>query len=132
MLRSVTHYMSKMNWICTLCGMSSARRTSIQRHIDNANIHGGGARAIPFRDYSAGIAWGKYKVGRKPIFSSSELPFLLRLVNKIRLELENEIAKEVAKRISLKIDAAYYNNLELAARKHVWSKLSKETFGENL
>ena len=122
--------MSKINWSCTSCGMSSPRRTSVQRHIDNPNIHGGGARAIPFAEYSAGIRWGNYKVGRKPLFASSEQPILLRLVKKISVEYENEIAKEVAKRMCNTLDESVYNNLEAATRKRLWFKQFQETFGE--
>lgn len=132
-MRSIAHYMSKINWSCTFCGMSSARRTSVQRHIDNPNIHSGGARAIPFTEYSAGITWGKYKVGRKPSFASSEQPLLFRLVNKISIEFENEIAKEVAKRICKNtLDESFYNNVEAAARRNLWFKQFKESFGEYL
>ena len=124
--------MSKMNWSCNSCGMSSARRTSVQRHILNPNIHGGGARAISFAEYSAGITSGKYKAGRRPSFASSEQPLLLRLINKTSVEFENEIAKEVAKRICKTLDDSFYNNVETVARKHLWFKQFEETFGEYL
>ena len=111
--------------------MSSSRRTSVQRHNDNPNIHGGGARAIPFAEYSAGIRWGNYKVGRKPVFASSEQPILLRLVKKISVEYENEIAKEVAKRICKTLDESIYNKVEDVARKRLWFKQFEETFGKD-
>jgi len=128
-LRSIAHFMSKVNWSCTSCGMSSARRTSVERHIINPNIHGGAARAVPFAEYSAGITSGKYKVGRKPSFAASEQPLLFRLVNKISVEFENEIAKEVAKRICKTLDDTFYNNVEAVARKHLWFKQFEESLG---
>lgn len=124
--------MSKINWSCTSCGMTSARRTSVQRHIDNPNIHDGGARAIPFVEYSAGITSGKYKAGRRPSFGSTKQPILLRLVNKISIEFENEIAKEVARRIFKKtFDESLFNNLENVTRTHIWFKQFQENFREN-
>jgi hypothetical protein len=111
--------------------MSSARRTSVQRHIDNPNIHGGRAGAIPFAEYSAGIRWGHYKVGRKPSFGSSEEAILLRIVKKTVVEFENEIAKQVAKRLCKTVDETYYHTVEVAARKRVWLKQYKESFGKD-
>lgn len=76
---------------------------------------------------------GKYKVGQKPRFTSSEQPLLFRLVHKIRLEMENEIAKEVAKRICKNsIDESFYNNVEAAARQHIWFKQFEESFDKKL
>ena len=113
--------------------MGSSRRTSVQRHIDNPHIHGGGARAVPFTEYSAGITSGKYKVGRRPSFVSPDQHYLLRrLLNKISVEFENEIAREIARRIFKNtFDESLFNNLEKIARNHIWSKQFKETFREN-
>jgi len=108
--------------------MSSARRTSVQRHIDNVNIHGGGARAIPFTEYSAGITSGKYRIGQKPRFASSDRPLLIRLIRKISLEMENEIAKEIAKRICKTLGDSFYNSVESIARMDVMSKQYREVF----
>jgi hypothetical protein len=109
--------------------MSSARRTSVQRHIDNPNIHGGGATVIPFTEYTAGIRGGKYRAGLKPIFGASDQPLLSRLVKKISIEFENEIAKKVAIRICRKISETDYNIVEALAIKSLFFRQFKETFG---
>jgi hypothetical protein len=50
----------KNNWACNACGMSSGRRYSMQRHIDNQNIHGGKGRIVPYSEYLAGVNSGLY------------------------------------------------------------------------
>jgi hypothetical protein len=50
----------KNNWACSACGMLSGRRYSIQRHIDNNNIHEGKATIIPIAQYLAGVNSGTY------------------------------------------------------------------------
>jgi hypothetical protein len=131
-LRIVAHYMAKINWSCASCGMSSARRTSVVRHIDNPNIHGGEGKILPFTEYVAGRREGKYRVGQKPQFASSEQPLLIRLIHKIRLEMENEIAKEVAKRICSRVmDDSIYSIIENAAEKRIWLKQFDEVFRQN-
>ena len=131
MLRIVAHYMAKINWSCASCGMSSARRTSVVRHIYNPNIHGGQGKVLPFTEYVAGRRDGTYHVGQKPQFASSEQPLLIRLIPKIRLEMENEIAKEVAKRIcSHIINESNYSIIEYAAKKS-WLKQFDDLFGQN-
>jgi len=114
--------MSKNNWSCTICGMSSSRRTSVQRHIDNPNIHGGAAKAVPFTEYSAGITAGRYRVGQKPRFAPLEQTIAIRLVHKIRSEVEDQIAREVASKICKTIDQSIYTGIEAAARKHMFFK----------
>jgi hypothetical protein len=103
--------------------MSSGRRTSVQRHIDNTNIHGGAGSAVPFTEYSAGITAGRYRVGQKPRFAPLEKTIAIRLVNKIRSEVEDHIARVVATRIcETLIDESIYTALEAAAKKHIFFK----------
>jgi hypothetical protein len=112
--------MGKNNWSCTACGMSSGRRTSVQRHIDNPNIHGGSGRAVSFTEYSAGLTAGRYQVGQKPRFAPLEKTIAVRLVNKIRSEVEDHIAREVAMRIcKTLIDESILHALEVFAKKHI-------------
>lgn len=118
--------MSKLNWSCTSCGMSSARRSSVQRHIDNPNIHGGGASVIPFTEYSAGITSGKYRTGQKPRFASSDRELLTRLIHKINLEMENQIAKDIAKRLCKRLENSTYGDIEFIARMDVFLKQYEE------
>jgi len=111
--------------------MSSARRTSIERHIDNPNIHGGAATVIPFTEYTAGIRVGKYRTGLKPKFGAYGQPLPVRLIKKIGVEFENEIAKEVARRICRKIvTEEYYNSAETLAMSSLFFRQFNETFKE--
>jgi hypothetical protein len=41
---------SRPNWACSVCGMDSGRKESVQRHINNRNIHNGYGTVIPFAD----------------------------------------------------------------------------------
>jgi len=91
--------MTKLNWSCTSCGMSSTRRFSIQRHIDNYNIHNGLGQVVPFVEYSVGRREGKYQPQKVPQFTRTKAPFLDKIVDKIVTEVENQIAKGIAKRI---------------------------------
>jgi hypothetical protein len=91
--------MTKLNWSCTSCGMSSTRRSSVQRHIDNYNIHNGLGQVVPFVEYSVGRREGKYLPQKVPQFTRSKAPFLDKIVDKITTEVENQIAKAIAKRI---------------------------------
>jgi hypothetical protein len=79
--------------------MSSTRRFSVQRHIDNYNIHNGLGQVVPFVEYSVGRREGKYQPQRVPQFTRSKAPFLDKIVDKIATEVENHIAKDIAKRI---------------------------------
>lgn len=113
--------------------MSSARRTSVQRHIDNPNIHDCDAKVIPFTEYTAGIRGGKYRTGVKPTFGVSGQTLPLRLVKKITVEFENEIAKVVAKRICRKIvNEAYYKDAETLTMSSLFFRQFEETFREIL
>ena len=78
----------------------------------------------------AGRIEGTYRVGQKPQFASSEQPLLIRLIPKIKLEMENEIAKEVAKRICNSLmNESNYSIIEYAAKKS-WLKQFDELFGQ--
>jgi hypothetical protein len=57
---------NKLNHACDACGMASGRKESVQRHIDNPNKHNGNARVIPFIEYLAGRAAGKYPIISNP------------------------------------------------------------------
>lgn len=46
--------------------MTSGRRESVQRHINNPNKHNGNARVIPFVEYLAGLASGVYSIVSNP------------------------------------------------------------------
>jgi hypothetical protein len=79
--------------------MSSPRRFSVQRHIDNYNIHNGLGQVVPFVEYSVGRREGKYQPQKVPQFTRSKAPFLDKIFDKIEAEVEDRIAKDIAKRI---------------------------------
>lgn len=79
--------------------MSSPRRFSVQRHIDNYNIHNGLGQVVPFVEYSVGRREGKYQPQKVPQFTRSKAPFLDKIFDKIEAEVEDLIAKDIAKRI---------------------------------
>lgn len=82
----------KPNWCCSACGMYSGRRTCVQRHIDNINIHNGKASAIPFIEYLVGRREGLYPPGERSTFSSEKHR---TLADKMQDELENTFARRV-------------------------------------
>jgi hypothetical protein len=60
----VAHNLWKLNWACTICGMLSTRRYSIQRHI--SNLHQGLDNAVSYVEYMAGTLAGIYKPNSTP------------------------------------------------------------------
>ena len=109
--------MAKLNWSCTSCGMSSARRFSVQRHIDNYNIHNGLGQVVPFVEYSVGRREGKYQPQKVPQFTRSKPLFLDKVLHKIEAEVENQIVKDIAKRIydDLSTDQTLFDKLKTVA-----------------
>lgn len=79
--------------------MTFSRRFSVQRHIDNYNIHNGLGQAVPYTEYVMGIREGKYWPQRIPRFTRSGDSFLDRAPDKIAAEVENYIVKDIAKRV---------------------------------
>lgn len=116
--------MTKLNWSCTSCGMSSSRRFSVQRHIDNYNIHNGLGQVVPFVVYSIGIKEGKYRPQKVPQFTRPEDHFFDRALDKIAVEVENQIVREIARRIYIRISTnqAVLDNLETVATANIISK----------
>jgi hypothetical protein len=55
----VANNLWKPNWACTICGMLSSRRYSVQRHI--RNVHQGLGFAVSYVEYMAGTLAGIYK-----------------------------------------------------------------------
>ena len=114
---------SKFNWSCTICGMSSSRRFSVQRHI--ANIHKGLGVAVPFIEYLTGRKEGKYLSQRTPRFIAPQTPFLQKLLT----EAENDYARKVAERVNLPSGPAY-DGVASFIRQHKMYKLFKDTLSQ--
>jgi hypothetical protein len=70
--------------------MYSGRRSSVQRHIDNPNIHNGNSGAIPFTEYLVGRRQGSYPPGNRPSFGQKTIE------EKVDAEIANLFAKRVA------------------------------------
>lgn len=54
----------KPNWVCSSCGMWSARKFSVKRHITNQ--HYGNAFLVSFIDYLVGRQTGLYSPSVQP------------------------------------------------------------------
>lgn len=88
---SVLHSAAKMkpNWSCSICGMFSSRRFSVQRHIQGK--HGGVGSVVRFVDYLIGFRHGYYLPSPKPSFRASEKS----LHDKMREEADNVFVRRV-------------------------------------
>ena len=73
--------------------MSSGRKYSVRRHIENYKIHNGAGNIIPFVEYAIGRREGKYQPMQVPSFSRSSSDYFEGALGKIARELENEIIK---------------------------------------
>jgi hypothetical protein len=123
--------MKKLNWSCTTCGMSSSRRSSVQRHIDNYNIHNGIGQVVPFVEYSVGRREGRYWPQQAPQIKASNTPIAEKLADKILIEVENEVAKIIARRIcSSPTTDFYYDKLEAIAKIRINNKTDNGFFRE--
>jgi hypothetical protein len=126
MLHRDAQRMTKLNWSCTSCGMSSTRRFSVQRHIDNYNIHNGLGQVVPFVEYSVGRREGKYQPQKVPEFTKSKALFFDNILDKIAAEVENQIVKDIAKRIydDLSTDQKSFDDLKTLAKESILNKNS--------
>jgi hypothetical protein len=107
--------------------MSAGRRTSVQRHIDNPNIHNRDGRAMPPAGYSFRLRTGIYQRRQVPRVTSPESTDPDNLMIKIEREVESLVVREIAKKIfsSIPKEDFFYNNLESLARCYINSKKSK-------
>ena len=104
--------------------MSSPRRFSVQRHIDNYNIHNGLGQVVPFVEYSVGRREGKYQPQKVPQFTRSKAPFLDKILDKIAAEVENQIVIDIANRIynDLSTKQTLFDNLKTLATANIIHK----------
>ena len=107
-----------------MCGMSAGRRTSVQRHIDNPNIHNGNGRAVPFAGHRSGQGSSIGMSRTASQISSSGPSNPENLIIRIEKEVENEIVREIARRIfnGLPKDDYRFEILESQARAHISGK----------
>ena len=105
--------------------MSAGRKTSVQRHIDNPNIHDGDGRVEPYAGSSNGSENRKHPSHN--VFQSMSSPSDENLLVRIEKEVENEIVREVAKNIFKGVSHEHLGvrQLESLARVYIGNKMSK-------
>ena len=105
--------------------MSSSRKYSVRRHIENYNIHNGSGKVVSFVEYSIGRREVYYQA--EPVTTQSL--FLDKIFDKIATELENLIAKDIAKKIyeELSSDQRPFDNLKTLAKTSILRKNYYET-----
>lgn len=111
--------------------MSSGRKFSVRRHIDNYNIHSGQGKVIPFIEYAIGRREGKYLI--QEFRNSGSQSFSVdRIYDKITEKLENEIAEQIAKAIchDMLADQNLFNNLKMMAKSKIVRKNYYKYFKE--
>ncbi len=102
----------KLNWSCTTCGMSSGRKSSVKRHIENYNIHNGVGQIVSLIEYSFGRREGRYQPQEPYLHVRPQIHFLSNIREKTLKELEELIVKEIARRIYVEIPADKINYIE--------------------
>jgi hypothetical protein len=72
---------------------------------------------VPFVEYSVGRREGKYQPQKVPQFTRSKAPFFDKILDKIAAEVENQIVKDIAKRIydDLSTDQTLFEKLKTVA-----------------
>lgn len=86
---------------------------------------------VPFIEYSVGRREGRYRPQQAPQIKASNTPIAEKLADKILIEVENEVAKIIARRIcsSLTTDF-YYDKLEAIAKERINNKTNNGFFRE--
>ena len=109
-----------------MCGMSAGRRTSVQRHIDNPNIHNRSGRAVPFPGHRTGPGRSTGMSQTASQITSSGASYPGYMIVRIEKEVENEIVREIARRIFNDVpkDDSRFQSLESQARAHIFGKSS--------
>jgi hypothetical protein len=93
----------KANWVCSICGMYSNRKSSVKRHITNQ--HDGEASLVPFVEYIVGRTSGLYSTPKRSVpgpppfsFLPTQLPENQNKEKRTVVEtFEEEFMKEMAK-----------------------------------
>jgi hypothetical protein len=82
--------MSKPNWACSVCGMYSSRRWSVERHI--LNLHNGISNVVPFVDYLVGRKSGFYLPKFRPTFVKKNATKTVTVMDTFKDELLKAVA----------------------------------------
>jgi hypothetical protein len=110
--------------------MSSGRKFSVDRHINNYNFHKGAGEVIPFVQYAIGIKDRRYQGGRESAISSPRSrKFHDRIFAKISIELEQLVAKEIAAKIYHERfeNKTELENIKVLAVEYILRKIATET-----
>ena len=99
----------------------------MQRHIDNPNIHNGDGLVVPYAGSWNGPENRKHPYRKVSEGMSSRTSDAENLLVRIEKEVENEIVREVAKRIfnSVSIEHLGFRHIESLARSYIGNKMSK-------
>jgi hypothetical protein len=121
--------------------MASGRKESVQRHIDNPNKHNGNARVIPFVEYLAGRAAGKYPIISNPSRSrashyiqnledrQTKGSFFDRIHEKAEEKIIDKIAEKVADQTSSSPPFLSIPNISYPIRQQSFSYPGEDIFG---
>ena len=117
MCNIVQHSAMGYNWSCTVCGMSSGRKFSVKRHVQNLHLGNGGI--IPFVDYVSGRRSGSYPSQRSYQMSENSKKLSVtkkvgsmdfkNLFDKVMVEIENDMARKIANAINKPADDPQYS-----------------------
>lgn len=117
--------MKSAKWTCSVCGMSSGRKWSVQRHLENYNFHSGKGSVITFVQYAVGIREGKnHEHQTSELSPAKSHRFFDEILTKISMELERLIAKDVASKIfqDMSKDQTQLKHLQKLAEAYIVNK----------
>jgi hypothetical protein len=79
---------------------------------------------VPFVEYSVGRREGKYQPQKVPQFTKPKALFLDNILDKIAAEVENQIVKDIAKRIydDFSTDQKPFDDLKTLAKLSIYNK----------
>ena len=120
------------NWACNICGMTSSRKESVKRHINNPRIHNGNALTIPYTDYLAGLQNGAYppttaylyRTRRKILqISNPDKQYEEDFFDKIGRKVEEKLVDRIAESMVQPQPPSYHQTYSPAAYANSMSKI---------
>lgn len=126
---TVQHIAMGYNWSCTACGMSSGRKFSVKRHVDNVHLGDGGI--IPFVEYVSGRRGGYYpsqsrhQIGEKRKLSVTRKQGSMHfenLIHKVMVEIENDMARKIANAVNKPADDPIYSTVATYFRTKIFQE----------
>jgi len=121
-------------WSCTVCGMSSGRKFSVKRHVENIHVGDGGI--IPFMEYVSGRRGISYpsedrnQIGenRRKLSNTKRVNsmHLENFIDKVMVEIVNDMARKIATAVNRPADDPIYSTVATYFR----TKLLQENYVE--